>query len=228
MELKRQTKKYLINRSKVKDFHDYFNTIADLDDHAKDGIYKVRSVYFDDDDYTALKDRIAQKDDRRKYRIRFYNDNPDYIKLEEKVKVGNIGTKTDIELTQEQVQKILDNDLEWMKGNDNELIQNFYKASTENNIKPKVIVQYIREPYSQPDKDTRFTMDYDIRATTDVSKFLDKELETDPLIEDESVIEIKWKHELPQEIVELLDRENLEPVNFSKYTSTYDYMKNHE
>lgn len=226
MELNRTTRKYLIPRDRAENIHDDFSKIGVLDEHAKNGTYKVRSLYFDDDELNALKDRVAQKDNRRKYRIRLYNDDLSYIKLEEKVKIEDIGTKTDVILTEDQVQKILDNDIDWMRDSDNELIQRFYQAVTESNIKPKVIVQYIREPFTHSNGTTRMTLDYDIKALKDVDKFLDDSIYPDDLIDDQAVIEIKWQENLDDDIKHIIEKENLEPVNFSKYTSTVDYLTN--
>lgn len=44
---------------------------------------------------------------REKFRIRYYNDNFDFIRLEKKSKVNNLCTKFSAPLTKEQCEKIL-------------------------------------------------------------------------------------------------------------------------
>jgi hypothetical protein len=62
----------------------------ELDDHAQGGFYKIRSVYFDDYWNTAYLDKIRGVQNRRKYRIRFYNDDDSRINLNAKLKAAAI------------------------------------------------------------------------------------------------------------------------------------------
>ncbi len=64
--------------------------IMELDDHAQGGFYKIRSVYFDDYWNTAYLDKIRGVQNRRKYRIRFYNDDDSRINLNAKLKAAAI------------------------------------------------------------------------------------------------------------------------------------------
>ena len=54
-----------------------------------DGRYKIRSIYFDDYWNTAYEEKLMGISDRKKYRIRFYNDQDDVIHLECKRKSGS-------------------------------------------------------------------------------------------------------------------------------------------
>ena len=52
--------------------------------------YHIRSLYFDDRDETALVDKLAGVEERNKYRIRIYNFSDQKIRLEKKIKRGDV------------------------------------------------------------------------------------------------------------------------------------------
>ena len=56
-----------------------------------DGRYLVRSVYFDNYEDKALREKINGISEREKFRIRYYNDDLSYIVLEKKIKDQEIG-----------------------------------------------------------------------------------------------------------------------------------------
>ena len=56
------------------------------DPHAgKDGSYIIRSLYFDDRNDTCFFQNEAGTDPRAKYRIRYYDDDTSFIRLEKKI-----------------------------------------------------------------------------------------------------------------------------------------------
>ena len=57
------------------------------DSHAVDGLYHIRSLYFDDIHDTALYEKIDGVNQRDKYRLRYYNGDTSYIVLERKSKI---------------------------------------------------------------------------------------------------------------------------------------------
>ena len=61
----------------------------ELDKHAKNGVYMIRSLYFDDYFNTAYEEKDAGVLERKKYRIRVYNCSDSSIKLERKKKFGS-------------------------------------------------------------------------------------------------------------------------------------------
>lgn len=59
--------------------------IMKLDNNAlEDGKYKIRSLYFDNYLDKAVMEKFSGVSRREKFRIRLYNDNPSFIKLEKK------------------------------------------------------------------------------------------------------------------------------------------------
>ena len=53
------------------------STVMTPDSHAKNGHYEIRSLYFDNPDDKALREKLDGVSIREKYRIRLYNNDPD-------------------------------------------------------------------------------------------------------------------------------------------------------
>ena len=65
-------------------------TVMKRDSYAKDGIYKIRSLYFDNISDKALREKIDGVNHREKFRIRYYNDDTSFIRLEKKSKKSGL------------------------------------------------------------------------------------------------------------------------------------------
>ncbi len=92
--------KHYINISDYFALKSRLKHIARLDRFAgSDGTYKIRSLYFDNPDNKALMEKINGINNREKFRIRFYNDDPSFIKLEKKSKVNGLCTKKAIDIS---------------------------------------------------------------------------------------------------------------------------------
>ena len=71
------------------------------DGHARgDGLYLVRSIYFDNSDDKALREKINGVQKREKFRIRYYNDDLSFITLEKKLKYNDLCCKLDAPLSE--------------------------------------------------------------------------------------------------------------------------------
>lgn len=89
--------------------------ITRYDGHAGvDGKYKVRSLYFDNLEDLALRQKIDGVNNREKFRIRYYNNDTSYIKLEKKSKSNGLCSKQSIILTIEQCELIIHGDIHWL------------------------------------------------------------------------------------------------------------------
>ena len=82
--------------------------IMQPDPHAKNGCYLIRSLYFDNMNDKALREKVDGVNMREKFRIRYYNNDPSVIHLEKKSKLNGLGTKFSANLTAQQAQKIID------------------------------------------------------------------------------------------------------------------------
>ena len=72
------------------------------DRHAgADGSYRVTSLYLDTPYDAALREKLDGVDRREKFRLRYYGDDPAWLKLEKKFKVNGLCGKRSARLTLE-------------------------------------------------------------------------------------------------------------------------------
>ncbi len=195
--------------------------IADRDIHAMDdGTYTIKSLYFDNCYDKALVEKVAGYEKREKFRIRYYNDDTSFIRLEKKSKINGLCLKNMCPITKEQVDRIINNDISWMQFSEEELITELWAKMQYQLLRPKNIVIYTREAYIYKPGNARVTIDSDIRGESDISRFWDKDdvaLKLFPM----SILEVKWDEFLPQIIRDIVQlNTNVQSKNFSKYAAT--------
>ena len=91
--------KHVINEGDCMLLRQRLTGVASPDPHAKDGRYRIRSLYFDNFDDKVLKEKILGLSNREKFRIRYYNDDFSYIKLEKKSKIRGLCLKEAVRVT---------------------------------------------------------------------------------------------------------------------------------
>lgn len=192
--------------------------VAQEDPHAVDGKYLIRSLYFDNFNDKALREKVDGVNRREKFRIRYYNLDPStVIHLEKKSKLNGLGTKYSAPLTAEQAQKIVDGDIDWMLESPHDLIQELYCKMRFQGMKPMTIVDYTREPFIYGPGNVRVTFDYDIRTGLRCTDFLDPECVTIPVPDAGIILEVKWDNYLPSIIKDTVQTPGRRVCAFSKY-----------
>ena len=186
------------------------------DSHAVNGRYEIRSLYFDNLDDKALREKLDGVNIREKYRIRLYNNDPSIIHLERKFKQGGLGYKTSANLTPKQAQAIASGDVEWMRDSTDEVILGFYTRIRNEGLKAKVIVDYIREPFVFAPGNVRVTLDYGIRTSMNCTDFLNPDCLMVPT-GDNIILEVKWDEYLPDIIRDVVQLSSCRTESFSKY-----------
>ena len=191
--------------------------IAKPDAHAVNGKYKIRSLYFDDLSDRALREKIDGVNCREKFRLRCYNDDFSFIRLEKKSKRNGMGNKQDVRLSAEQTRAILDGKTEWMVSSGEPLLQELYTKMTLQGLRPKTIVDYIREPFVYEPGNVRVTLDYDIRTGLGCTEFLKPDCVTIPAGDAPVILEVKWDEFLPTVIRDAVQLDGCRSTAFSKY-----------
>ena len=185
------------------------------DPNAIDGKYSIRSLYFDTPTDTALREKLDGVSRREKFRIRCYNHDATLIHLEKKRKLAGLSSKESADLTAQQVQRIVDGDWAWMGSSGHGLIRELYSKMQTRQLRPKTIVDYIREPFVFGPGNVRVTMDYDIRTGLNCTDFLDPDCPT--------ILEVKWDGFLPDIIRSAVQLEGRSVCAFSKYAQCRIY-----
>lgn len=198
------------------------NAVAYPDPHAENGKYYIRSLYFDNLADKALREKLDGVGRREKFRIRMYNCDTSFIRLEKKSKLNGLGNKQTASLSVEQTQAVVDSDIDWMANSEYALIRELYSKMSTQGLKPKTIVDYTREPFIYPAGNVRVTIDYDIRSGLLCTDFLNDSSATVP-VTDAVILEVKWDAFLPDIIKDAVMLENRRDGAFSKYAACRIY-----
>ena len=209
--------KHEISTSDLIAIRQRMRVIAKPDTHALDGTYRIRSLYFDNLADKALREKLDGVNCREKFRIRYYNDDLSFIRLEKKSKWNGLGNKQSATLSAEEAQAIVDGDLDWMMGSDRPLLQELYTKMTVQGLHPKTIVDYTREPFVYAPGNVRVTLDYDIRTGLGCTDFLNPNCVTIPAGNAPIILEVKWDEYLPSVIRDAVQLNGRRTAAFSKY-----------
>lgn len=215
--------KHVLNTGDLLILRQRLRAVMESDPHAIDGKYIIRSLYFDNLDDKALREKIDGVNMREKFRIRLYNCDSSVIHLEKKSKRNGLGTKYSALLTAEQAQKIVDGDIDWMLRSDHPLIQELYCKMRYQGMRPKTIVDYTREPFIFRPGNVRVTLDYDIRTGLGCTDFLNPDAVTIPAGDAPILVEVKWDEFLPSIIRDLVSIPDRRVGSFSKYAQCRIY-----
>ena len=197
--------------------------VAEPDPHAEDGRYYIRSLYFDNLNDKALREKIDGVNLREKFRIRYYNGDPSVIHLEKKSKRAGLGTKYSANLTREEAQRIVDNDTDWMLKSDRPLVQELCCKMKYQGLRPRTIVDYTREPFIFRPGNVRVTFDYDIRTGLKSTDFPNPDCPTIPTGDAPILLEVKWDAFLPSIIRDAVQTPGRRVEAFSKYAQCRIY-----
>lgn len=189
------------------------------------GEYAIRSLYFDDPYDSAVSEKADGVDSRDKFRIRIYNLSDRTIKLERKHKEGQYIKKDSVSLDRAECDAIVRGDLEGLRRRNEPLALQFYGIFKANCLRPKVIVDYIREPYVFPYEDVRVTFDKNVRTAMRFTDLFDPALPTYPVwdLRNCMILEVKFNNSLPAYVQELLTVRAAQHTAASKYVFCRQY-----
>lgn len=212
--------KHYINYADVIELKSRLPYVARPDENSNgEGGYRVKSLYFDNYNDKALKEKIDGVNDREKFRLRLYNDDTSFIRLEKKSKRNGICFKESAIVSEEECRRLLDGDYVVLKENKNPLCLELYAKMSFQHLRPKNIVDYRREAYVYPIGNVRVTIDYDIRTSLSIYDFL----KPDPVlipIPGVYILEVKYDNFLPEIIRGIVSLSSRTSSAFSKYAAT--------
>ncbi|MFJ8065527.1 polyphosphate polymerase domain-containing protein [Psychrobacillus sp. NPDC096426] len=203
---------YLALRQKV-------STLLTLDTNSinEDG-YGIRSLYFDGIHNHSLYDKNNGVFNREKYRIRIYNGTDKKISLERKSKYGDFICKEAAPITRAEYHAILNGDTDVLSEKDSPLLRDFFLGLKYRAFRPTVIVDYVREAYIYEPGNVRITFDKRLAAGVNTVDLFDPNLILEePLLPEQTILEIKFDEFLPDNIRQLVQPEKFVRSAISKY-----------
>lgn len=186
----------------------------------EEGTYQIRSLYFDNYQDKALREKIDGVNKREKFRIRYYNNDFSYIKLEKKSKIYGLCNKLSAAVTKEECERIIQGDIEWMRECKQGLLLELYAKMKYQQLRPKTIVEYTREPFVYQTGNVRITFDSKVRTGISSKDFFDLEAPTVAANEENiTILEVKYDHFLPEIIENCIQMRDRRTTAFSKYVA---------
>ncbi len=200
-------------------------SVLSLDPHTgPEGSYQIKSLYFDDYHDSCYYESLEGLNRRAKYRIRYYNTDTSFLKLEKKSKENGMTRKESCRITREQCQVFLSGRIPEITGDMPEKMQRLFLEMKLKNLVPKVIVIYERIPFVAPVGNVRITFDRSLMSSHNIGSFLgDMESMRPVFRRGESLMEVKWDELLPEPIANHMALDTLQWTSFSKYVLCRKY-----
>lgn len=211
--------KYYINYDTYYVLRERLSHVIDRDENmpSEDG-YRISSIYFDDMYESALDEKIAGTEFRKKFRIRSYEYDPGLIRLECKSKFDQFIAKESVRLTPDEYYRILNGDYDFLLERGESVCRQLYGYHKINLLCPKVTVEYQREAYIYPLGNVRITFDKELSAATDVLDMFSGQYHTTRVLPDNlMILEVKYDDYLPDYILKLLQGATADLCAISKY-----------
>lgn len=182
------------------------------------GEYFIRSLYFDDLEDSAFRDKMSGVDFRDKYRIRIYNFDDGVIKLERKHKEGSYIKKESMSISQNEYRRLLKGEYGFLADRDEAFARQMHLKFKLEAMRPRVLVDYVREPYVFPYGNVRVTFDKNVRSAYRMTDIFDAGLPTYPVLPSGIVVlEVKFDEVLPDFIASIVQADAPVRSAVSKY-----------
>lgn len=193
--------------------------ILQRDSHVEESdSYIVKSLYFDDYQDSGFWDNEDGYNVRSKFRIRYYDNKTDYIRLEKKSKRNGMTRKESCIITEEMCRSFMAGQIPQVREDMPQIMKELFTEMRLRNLIPKVIVVYERIPYIYNTGNVRITFDRNIASSNDINHFLDADVVLRPVMsKGESLMEVKWDEVLPEYICHYLALDEIQWTSFSKY-----------
>ncbi len=163
--------------------------------------YYIRSLYFDTVDSDSYFEKIDGVLFRKKYRLRYYNQDPSFIILECKHKHDNMSLKEKIRIDHSTAVALANNesiDVNYEQGN---LLHRFLLERIHAALIPSTIVDYYRLAYVYEPLNVRITFDDAMTSGNFSTDFFAKDYAGVPILKtNEVIMEMKFDEVIPEYI----------------------------
>lgn len=214
--------KFIINAHQKKVMVNKLNKICQRDSFCDaDGGYIVSSLYFDDFNQSAVFDKLSGVSDRKKFRLRIYNNQSNVIKLERKIKRGYATEKSHIKISKGEYDTLVRGDVRFLMQKDHVVAKDFYLYYRTRNLRPRVVVEYRREAFIYKYGDVRITFDSMLRAGIFQKDLFANGYLISALPQEQIILEVKFTGYFPDVIRNSIQIDNLQWQSSSKYVKCF-------
>lgn len=199
--------KFILNSSQAEILKYRLSLLMSIDENStnEDKTYFIRSLYFDDIKDTAYYEKIDGTEKRKKYRIRIYNLDDSFIRLERKDKNRDLTYKEQIKITKAECLSLINGKYDKKLLLREDLLGEFVREIETKRLIPSVIVDYSRLAYTYPVEDTRVTFDENIRSGRfNYDLFSEDFIAYNVFENNETVLEVKFNNNIPKHIASVI------------------------
>lgn len=214
--------KFIISKTMAEVLKQRLSLIMSVDNNSynSDNSYLIRSLYFDNENSDAYYEKMDGVEYRKKYRIRIYNFDDKFIRLECKYKHNNMTSKDQILIDKELCSKIINGKIDEIDLTKYNLLRQFALDYRLNRLNPSIIVDYNRVAFTYHVSDVRITFDSQIKSGMYNYNLFDKNATTYRVIDDnQMVLEVKFNEILPESIALILQTVPTFRQAFSKFAT---------
>ena len=233
--LQRYEFKYFLSKDVANEIISHANKFMILDRFADTGLgkkYLVRSIYFEDDFNTNFEEKINGYRIRKKFRLRFYNEDlnkgPIFLEtkgrnLERTYKIRAKLNHSDLEVIKQG--KSLSNLL--LKYPKSIPVRDFVFESYKKNLKPKILIDYERQPFiNKHGLYFRLTFDQNLsckKLTNNLkNSLLNNSIKCKAGF---TILEVKFERSIPLWFHRIIQSYNLRRNSISKFVLGMCYAK---
>ncbi len=193
--------------------------VLHMDDKANRDVYNIHSLYFDDYRNSCAFDNDAGNSERSKWRIRYYDEDDSFIRLERKRKKQDLCYKESCQLKKDEYDKIIGGNISDVLWNtDQKLLKEFCIDVMTKGFVPKIIIDYERTAFVDPVLNVRITFDRNISGSLQTEGFMERDYLKFPVQNrGEHILEVKFDDLLPGHLEKILHESGLQRNTFSKY-----------
>ena len=215
MAVPRNELKFYISSASAVLLFSRLSSVMQMDRHTDAfGKYRIRSLYYEDPAFTSYFDKLNGLEERKKYRLRFYNSDLSYIRLEKKEKRGKMCLKSVEVISKPIAEALLLPDSEQSAG---ELVREMQERIRFEGFRPLLFVDYERSAFLHPAGNVRITLDQNVVASR-FAHSLVEDLTSVPVLEPgTSVLEVKYDEFFPPFLRGLLEDIPKLPASISKF-----------
>ncbi len=223
--------KYVLSAAKRKQVEEdllYFLEYDPFVANQKNHKYSVRSLYYDDPNYTSFHDKIDGLHSRSKFRLRTYTRSPlesAPLFLEIKGRHNNLVFKHRTPVLKEGIDwasigdRVL-TDAILSQTEKSPVLDQFQLELYRKGLRPVALIDYERRPYiSRYDPNFRITFDEKLIATNAMELFPKVKATMKKVIAGYTIVEVKFRHHLPSWFHQVIQAHELRRVSISKIVS---------
>jgi len=203
-----------------------------MDENGNDGVYKIKSLYFDSYDFRYYHEKINGNKFRQKVRLRGYGDikNDDDVFFEIKQRYNSTVQKRRVGLKLDDAYELIDDELmdkDKYSKKKLKVLEEIKYLSSMHSLQPKAIVSYDRKAYMGKYEDgLRITFDTNLKCRKTNMNLEQKSSEQYFIHPGYAVLEIKTNEKVPIWLISIIQRFSVEAERVSKYCLSVEKLYN--